>query len=124
MLSQISRDGQFIVVVNKMDSFYSDSSSTSVTVEEEMKRVKSLLSKKLAMPEECVVPVSSRWKKWYQSYSPEQKDEIDFHTKQYSKKSKTSHLCASSSQSTMNNQDVVTLEILREGSNFDELQKK
>lgn len=46
--SQISCDGQFIVVVNKMDSFYSDSdsSSTSVTVEEEMKRVKSLLSKK------------------------------------------------------------------------------
>ncbi|KAL5515674.1 hypothetical protein EMCRGX_G000875 [Ephydatia muelleri] len=106
MLSGQICQGQFIAVVNKFDLFYT--TTTSVTTADEIKRVKSLLSKNLALPEECVVPVSSKWKNWSMGYLPEQKDEIDFHTKQYSKKiwSKKS------------------IHILLQGSNFDELQTK
>ena len=124
-LGQICQ-GQFIAVVNKFDLFYT--TTTSVTTADEIKRVKSLLSNKLALPEECVVPVSSKWKNWSMGYLPEQKDEIDFHIKQYSKKiwsKKSVHVPPSTiSQGTISNQDLYTLQILREGSNFDELQTK
>ena len=112
--------------MNKFDLFYT--TTTSVTTADEIKRVKSLLSKNLALPEECVVPVSSKWKNWSMGYLPEQKDEIDFHTKQYSKKiwsKKSIHVHPSTtSQGTISNQDLYTLQILLQGSNFDELQTK